>query len=85
MISLPTVPDLEVELVGETTPPTGGGGGAVVKEGDGVLDDLIRIYSPGVHPNPLEYHVSVTPSSEQYSYTQGTGAVANSLLPILTN
>ena len=67
------VPELEVELAGGPALPNGSGDlRAVVKEGDGVLDRLIRIYSPGIHVIDLVYHVSITPSSER--------ALANKLL-----
>ena len=56
----PTVPELKVDLVNQGSPRDGAR--VVVKEDDGVLDNLIRISLVGIHPFPLQYHVSITPS-----------------------
>ena len=49
-----------MDLVNQGSPRDGAR--VVVKEDDGVLDNLIRISLVGIHPFPLQYHVSITPS-----------------------
>lgn len=55
----PSVPQLVVEIVGSPSDTT-----TIILEDGGKLNKLIRVSSSGEHPFPLDYQVSVTPSSK---------------------
>ena len=48
-----------VEIVGSPSGTT-----TTIQEDDGKLNELVRIFLSGMHPFPLEYQVSATPSSK---------------------